>query len=170
MRGAEPVNDEIEVGFNQDFEIAWYRTEVIGRFVMIGFTCVALSGLLGRGPYSHDRAQAPGGGLSVDFEPVARSQTATLVTFHVENPEAIPRTLELSVGQGFVQPMGYQRAVPFADSSSVSDDGMDLRFTIQPRQSDALVRLQLQPEAVGLVRLHASAGSARVDWTMFVVP
>jgi hypothetical protein len=31
MRGAETVNDEFEVGFNQSFESRWYRAEQAGR-------------------------------------------------------------------------------------------------------------------------------------------
>jgi hypothetical protein len=170
VRGADPVNDELEVGFDQAFEQAWYRVSVGVRWAMLVFAVLALAGLLGRGPLSHAHKEAAGGGFGVDYEPVARFSTTTLVTVHVSNPGDTPRAVDLLLSQGFIEPMGFERAIPLANVSSISAAGMTLRYLVPPHQPDAMVRLEIMPTTIGPVALYASDGSARIDWTMFVVP
>jgi hypothetical protein len=170
MQGADRVNDEFEVGFDQDFERKWYYAELAGRAVMILFVAAALAGLLGRGPLSHRRVYAAGGGLSVDYEPVARHNTPTTVTLHIPNETAAPRPVVVFVGQTMIEPMGLQRTVPLAESSTVNRDGLSLHFVIQPNQPDALIRLELLPTALGVVRLQAAADGKHVAWSVFVAP
>jgi hypothetical protein len=170
MQGATPVNGEFEVGFDQIFENQWYRAELVGRAIMIIFVACGLAGLLGRGPYSHRRAEAAGGGFSVDYEPVARAQTSTTVTLHVANRTALPHPVTISLDQKLLEPMGLTQTTPLPNSSAVTQAGIDLRFVIQRDQPDALIRLQLQPNALGPVPLRVSDGDQQVAWTMFVVP
>ena len=49
MRGADAVNDELEVGFDERFEHRWVWAERAGRVVMVLFVGAALFGLLGHG-------------------------------------------------------------------------------------------------------------------------
>lgn len=170
MQGATRVNGEFEVGFDEEFENRWYRAELAGRAVMVLFATGALIGLLGRGPLSHRRAYAPGGGLSADYEPVARHGTPTTVTLHVTNDTPLPRPITISIGQSMIEPMGLTRSIPAADSSTVSKDGLNLRFVVQPNQPDALIRLDLLPNALGPVSLRADDGDRQVTWSAFVAP
>ena len=170
MQSKGRVNDEFEVGFDEDFERKWYYAELAGRALMLVFAGCALAGLLGRGPFSHQRVYASGGGLSVDYEPVARHNTPTTVTIHVTNENPVPRPVVVSIGQTMIEPMGLQGTVPIAESSTVSQNGIQLRFTVQPNQPDALIRLDLLPAALGRVQLEADAGAQHVQWSAFVVP
>jgi hypothetical protein len=170
MQGATRINNEFEVGFNEDFESRWYYVELAGRAVMVVFAACALVGLLGRGPLSRRRAYAPGGGLSVDYEPVARHGTPTTVTLHVTNKTAAPKPITISIGQSMIDPMGLTQSIPVAESSTVSRDGLSLRFVVQPYQPDALIRLDLQPDALGPVSLRADDGDRTVIWSAFVAP
>src|ERR1700712_514997 len=86
MQGADRINDELEVGFDHIFEARWLWAERVGRVVMLLFVAAGIGGLLGRGPYSHETTTVPMSDLSVDFEPIARSQTGTQVTLHLQNP------------------------------------------------------------------------------------
>jgi hypothetical protein len=170
MQGATRVNDEFEVGFNEEFENRWYYAELAGRAMMLLFGASALIGLLGRGPLSHRRAYAPAGGLSADYEFVVRHGTPTTVTLHVTNETAEPRPVMISIGQSMIEPMGLTQSIPVAESSTVSRDGLSLRFVVQPNQPDALIRLDLQPNALGPVSLQADDGDSRVTWSVFVAP
>ena len=167
MRGAETVNAEFDVGFNQTFESRWYRAEQVGRVVMLIVVACAALGLLGRGPFSHETKAAPGGAISVDYEPVARHGTSTMITVHVHDPVA---PIRLLVDQHMIEPMGYQRATPVPDHTSVADDGTWLTFDQEPGQHDVLVRFDVMPTALGFVPMHVSDGTDSVDWSMFVVP
>jgi hypothetical protein len=167
MRGADTVNDEFEVGFNQTFESRWYRAEQVGRVFMVIVVICALLGLLGRGPYSHQTRTAPGGMLSVDFEPISRRATATMITVHVKHPS---ETFRLLVDQGMIEPIGYQHTMPRPDDVTLSKDGNWLTFDTEPGQQEVLVRLNVSPTFVGFVPMHISDGTESIDWTIFVVP
>ncbi len=170
MQGAEPVNDEFEVGFNQTFEAHWYRAEQVGRVVMVLFALAAGLGFLGRGPFSHASTQSTGGGLSVDYEPIARHGTATTITVHIKHPHDTVDPINVSVNQQIIEPMGFQRSIPLANASSVTDSGIRLSFTEPSGQHDVLVRFELLPNAVGFIPLHVSDGTDTIDWSMLVVP
>ena len=170
MSSVETVNDEFEVGFNQNFESHWYRAEQVGRVMMILFTLAAALGFLGRGPFSHESAQSSDGTLAVDYEPVARHGTTTTITVHLKKPQDVARPIELRVNQQIIEPMGYQRAIPLANSSSVTDNGMRLTFDEAANQSDVLIRFEVMPNAIGFVPLHVSDGSDTVNISVLVVP
>jgi hypothetical protein len=170
MRGASTVNEEFEVGFNQNFESYWYIAEQIGRVIMVLFAAISALGLLGRGPFSHATIQSPTGAISVDYEPVARHGTTTMVSVHVKRSQQTPEPVELWVSQRMIEPMGYQRSIPLADTSRISDDGMRLTFLPLDDSPEVLVRFELMPSAVGIIPLQVSEGSDTVNWSLLVVP
>ena len=158
VRGADRVNDELEVGYDEMFERRWKVAQDVGLVVMVLFLLVCLSGLLGRGPFSHRTASAPDGSLRVDYEPMAREGTPTQVA----------------------EPMGLGRTVPNAVSTMVGTQGVVLRFVVAPLQGDAKIRLDALPAEVGVVRLQAWTGAdGQVDrpdprhsahWIQVVLP
>lgn len=170
MRGADTVNDEFEVGYNQRFESGWYKAEIAGRFIMVGFVTIALLGFLGRGPFSHESVSSRLKTFTVDYEPVARHGTASMITVHLKQPRAEPFSIRLLLDQHLLEPMGLQREMPTPDHSSVSDKGVWMTFTEEAGQKDALVRFNVSPEALGPVPLQISDGTDSASWTMFVVP
>jgi hypothetical protein len=170
MRGADPVNDEFEVGFDQAFETAWYRLELVGRVVMIAFVACAFLGFLGRGPYSHARKTSAAGGISVDYEPISRHGTSTTITDHLNRPTDLTHPVRLLLDQHMIEPMGYGHATPIPDHTSTSDAGVWLTFDELGGQHDALVRLDLMPVAVGPVPMEITDGTDTVKWSMLVVP
>ena len=171
VRGAAPLADGFEVGFDERFEDRWFHAALVGRIVMLLFLCVCLGGLLGRGPFSHASAQSADGTLRVDYEPVTRDGTPTLVTLHLGNPGPATSTVSVLLSANFAEPMGFQRSVPRPDSSTLGSEGMRLDYTVAPGQRDALVRLALQPTGFGPVRLFAQLGEgSKVVWSQFVAP
>ncbi len=171
MRGADLVNGELEVGFDETFERRWHRAEQFGRIGMVLFVVAGLAGLFGVGPYSHRTNKASDSSLSVDFEPIARSQNGTQVTFHFDNlTEAATQTL--FVGTRVVEPMGLQQIQPQPVSTEALKDGLLLTFGVPSGTRGAVVRLMLQPSGiVGLQHLVARlAGHPTLEWTQLIVP
>ena len=170
MQGADKVNEELEVGFDQHFERSWGWAELVGRGLMALFLAAAAAGLFGRGPLSHRTERAADTALVVDFEPVARSQSGTQVTFHLANPTQSP-TVDLFVGANIVEPMGLQRIQPEPVSTRLVDDGMVFTLAVPPGTRDSKLRLMLQPISLGPNELVAQvADHAPLRWTQFVVP
>jgi hypothetical protein len=170
MQGADRVNEELEVGFDPPFERNWLWAERIGRVVMVLFVAAGLCGLLGHGPYSHSTVKSAASGLAVDFEPVARSQSATQVTIHLNNDTAGP-TLDLFLSNNMVEPMGLQRMLPQPVKVTTVEDGLMLTVAVPPGTPDADLRLMLMPLSLGSNELMARLdGHAPIRWTQFVVP
>ena len=137
---------------------------------MVAFVGSALAGLMGRGPYSHDTVAPPGAGMAVDFEPVARAQTPTQITFHIRN-ETDATEMRLFVSTTVVEPMGLERVIPQPLSSSPVQGGLQLTFLVPPGARDAHVRLVVQPSGIGPITLDARLEDrAPVSWTQTVMP
>ncbi len=179
-RGADRVDDYLEVGYDQQFEERWVVAQTIGLVVMVLFLLVCLSGLLGRGPVSHRTAHAPDGSLHVDYEPVAREGTPTQITLRVANPDDAPMPVSLFVSGKMVEPLGLARTVPETTATMVGSKGLVFRFTLAPRQSDAKIRMAAMPVAPGIVDCEAWTGADatadqpdrrhRVQWIQVVLP
>ena len=170
MQGADRINDEFEVGFDEKFERGWVRAEIVGRVVMVAFVVAGLAGLFGRGPFSHRTERSDASALAVDFEPIARSQAPTQVTFHIANPTDAP-TVDLFIGTNTVEPMGLQRIEPEPVATKAVKDGLVLSLAIPPGTQDSEIRLMLQPAVIGENELIAQlAGHDPIRWTQFVMP
>ena len=170
MQGATRVNGELEVGFDDRFERRWYRAELAGRTLILVFVLCATAGLLGRGPFSHQRVEHPAAGMAVDFEPVARAQTPTQVTFHLAAGNA-PGGTTIFIDTKLIEPMGLQRVQPQPLEQQAVDGGLLLRFGLPPGVTDGMVRLMLQPSQWGFLTLTARRGDAApLVWHQLVLP
>jgi hypothetical protein len=169
LRGAAPVNDEFEVGYDAPFERSWRRAELIGQAVMLGFVALALSGLLGRGPFSHDTARTPDGLLSVDYEPVARQDTPTTITLHIAPALERNGVADVQLASTVIEPFGFERAAPIPAATRALADGLTLSFAVQPDQ-ESLVRLAARPAGAGPIHLRAQVGGETLAWTQVVLP
>ncbi len=179
-RGADRVDDYLEVGYDQEFEERWAVAQAIGLVVMVAFLLVCLSGLLGRGPLSHRTAQAPDGSLHVDYEPVTREGTPTQITLRMANPDDATMPVSLFVSGKMVEPLGLARTVPETTATMVGSKGLVFRFTLAPKQADAKIRMAAMPVAPGIVDCQAWIGADatadqpdrrhRVQWIQVVLP
>ena len=170
MQGADKVNGELEVGFDEKFESRWGRIERRGYIVLAVLTAVGLSGLLGRGPLSHRTDHSAASGLSVDFEPITRSQSGTQVTFHFDNPSDAD-TIDLFLGSHLIEPMGLHQFLPAPVRTRTVTDGLVATIAVPPHGRDEKFRIMLMPLALGPQHLRAQlAGRAPLRWTQFVMP
>jgi hypothetical protein len=171
MRGADPVNDEFEVGYNAHFESRWYRAALIGRLIMAAFVLAALLGFFGRGPFSHRSVTSTLGGITMDYEPIARYATGTQVTLHLR-PLPDQRMMDISISSGTVEPLGLQRILPQPSTERPGPHGgLVLSFEIPPGSQDAMVRLMEQPTVIGSVPIEVTLASGdTLRATQFVAP
>lgn len=170
MQGADQINDEFEVGFDERFEQRWVKAEWVGRVVMVVFVTAGLAGVFGRGPFSHRTETSAESALSVDFEPIARSQAPTQVTFHIDNSSESPE-INLFIGANSIEPMGLQRIGPQPIASKAVQDGITLTFAIPPGTRNAEIRLMLEPSSLGENQLIAQLDEhAPIRWTQFILP
>ena len=171
MFGVEPVNDDLEVGYNERFETSWTRVEAVGRVGMVLFIGAALLGLLGRGPLSHHQVVSADGALSVDFEPIARFGTETQVTFHVLHPPPGASEIALALGPGFGEPFGLGTIMPTPLRQVLGAHGTTMIFPIAAGQQNELIRLKATPVSTGPIHLSARLNDGpSLPWLQFVLP
>lgn len=185
LRGADAVNDELEVGYNEQFESLWYVTQVVGLVCMVVFLCACAGGLLGRGIFSHRTRVSADGSLHVDYEPVAREGTGSQVTFHVSNMQDKPVPVVIYVSSQAAEPLGLDHTLPMPQSAVVGDHGIMFRFMIGPHQTDSKIRFATMPAAFGFAHVRAwrvadpslvdNQGSmpdpaATVEWSQLIMP
>ncbi|WP_419730085.1 hypothetical protein [Lichenicola sp.] len=170
MQGADKVNDELEVGYDETFERRWSHAERSGYVVMLVLVAAGIAGLFGRGPFSHRTVSSPASGLAVDFEPVARSQCDTQVTFHIKNDTAAT-TIDLFLDNHLVEPMGLHQVLPQPVVSQTAPDGLRLSIAVPAYSHDTELRVMLMPDVIGPVHMVAHLqGHPVLRWTQFVVP
>jgi hypothetical protein len=179
LRGAAPVNNELEVGYDAPFEGRWRYIEKASHIFMALFVLCSLSGLLGRGPLSHRTLETEDGRLAADFEPISRYGTTTQLTLHLSTSGSINASspgdasampVRVFLGSALVEPLGLQQVIPRPASSEAVDGGLVYTFNIPPGKDSALVRFVLKPAVVGPVHLESRQGSETLSWIQWVLP
>lgn len=180
LHGADKVNGDLEVGYDEHFEQRWIVAQNIGLVVMVLFLMACISGFLGRGPFSHRTTVTPDQSLNVDYEPVAREGTPTQITLRVSNASTMPMPVAIFLSGTIIEPLGLARTLPPTDVSMVGSSGVIMRFAIAPLQDNAMIRLSTTPVSPGIVHLRAwtgaDAGTVPPDpthiahWTQVVLP
>jgi hypothetical protein len=168
LRGASTVNDELEVGFDEKFELGWSRLERYGRLVMCLVVAAGLAGLLGAGPLDHARCGSPGTGAA-DYQPIARFGTATQVTLHLP-PMLKDGQAIVTVSSSFVEPFGLQSIHP-TPVTQRSDQG-NLQFTFDERGGglDNYVRISGMPAQIGPIHFIVEMPGRTLRFGTFVLP
>lgn len=185
LRGADAVNDELEVGYNEKFELRWHATQLVGLICMVVFLSACAAGLFGRGVFSHRSRASADGSLRVDFEPIARESTGTQLTFHVSNMADKPIPVVIYVSSHAAEPLGLDHTLPLPQSAVVSDRGIRFRFMIGAHQADSKIRFATMPTAFGFAHVRAwrvadpdladNQGSmpdpaATIEWSQLIMP
>jgi hypothetical protein len=178
LRGAAPVNNELEVGYDPAFETRWRHLELVSHAGMAVVVAAALAGLFGQGPLSHRTHQTEDGRLAVDFEPIARYGTSTQITLHLSSDTpgigvqgaGAPSTAHVVLDSALIEPMGLQQVIPLPARSGAVAGGIEFVFNVPEGKARAEVRFVTKPNTVGPVRLDVSQGNAHLSWTQFVLP
>jgi hypothetical protein len=177
-RGAAPVNNELEVGYDEAFETRWRHLELASHVGMAVIVAAALAGLFGQGPLSHRTHQTEDGRLAVDFEPITRYGTSTQITLHLfsDRPSvraqrsAPPGTAHVILNSALIEPMGLQQVIPSPVGSEAVVGGIELVFNVPHDETRAAVRFVVKPNHVGPVRLEVSQADEDLAWTQVVLP
>jgi hypothetical protein len=171
MRGADPVNDELEIGFDQPFEKRWHVVELVARGVMIVYVLAAGAGLLGSGPFSHHQITDSTHSFEVDYEPITRDGNSTQITIHILRPPPGAAQLAITLNNQFGEPFGLSDVLPRPARIIAGPDGMTDLFDILPGEGGDLVRFKGSPTQAGVMRLSAQLGTGpKLSWTQVVVP
>ena len=164
--GAGSVNNELEVGFDADFENRWSTFERVGRIVLLLIVIAAFTGFLGAGPFDHATAGTVASGGSVDYEPIARFGTTTQTTIHLP-----PGVATVRIDSGFIEPLGLTTILPQPLEARPDGGGTRLVFALDDPGRPNLIRLSGKPSQVGPISIKVVFGNGVVRrWREFVLP
>jgi hypothetical protein len=178
VRGAAPVDNELEVGYDEAFEARWRHLELASHAGMAVIVAAALAGLFGQGPLSHRTHQTGDGRLAVDIEPITRYGTSTQITLHLSSDRPSVRgqsstfsgTAHVILNSALIEPMGLQQVIPAPVSSKAVAGGIELVFNVPSDATRAAVRFVVKPNHVGPVRLEVRQADEDLAWTQVVLP
>lgn len=171
MRPSPPMPEEIKAGFYPDFERAWRRAEIIGRFVMLAVVIASVAGLLGGGPVNFWTRTASAGSVQVKYSPVVRFGTPAGLTVHVAAEPGQDR-VAVSFPASIVKRYALQTVFPQPVEWTANVAG-DVRmvFPVTPGEHGAVVQVGGMPAGGGLMQLSAWADGQRpASWFQLVLP
>jgi hypothetical protein len=119
----------------------------------------ALAGVFGSGPISRSRAEAPGGGLIVEYERFLRYQSHTSLLMTLRREQAGDRIVELVVDRSLLKNFKVERTTPQADRIEYGRGGVTYAFPVAAEEQEVVVRFELQPEALGTQVTALSRGT-----------
>ena len=164
--GVAQVNDELEVGFDVDFEYRWSVAERFGRAFLLVVMLAGIAGVLGSGPLDHASIGTVASGGHVDDQPVARYGTATQITVHLP-----PGATSFRIGSAFIEPLGLATILPQPLRAVPEGGGIRLFFPGAPTGQASLVRFKGKPSVAGVVPVSVEIGAGIVRrWREIVLP
>jgi hypothetical protein len=146
-----------------EFQRREWAVRRAGWIVLWALLAAAAAGLFGRGPLARAQVTAPGG-LRVDFERFARKLTPTNLTITIP-ASAHADTTVLWLDRRYADHMEVQHIKP--EPLDVAADSLRLVYRFLTLGGDRPVRVTLQVEPEGSMRLHGRLGVIRGDSASF---
>ena len=158
--GVAQVNDELEVGFDADFEYRWSVAERFGRAFLLVVMLAGIAGVLGSGPLDHASITVASGGRRRPYG------TTTQITVH------LPAWRDLVPDRQRLHRAPRPRDHPAATAPRRA---RRRRHTFvlprRPTGQASLVRFKGKPSVAGVVPVSVEIGAGIVRrWREIVLP
>ena len=168
LRGASVVNDEVEVGFDEQFETTWARVEQAGRIAMCILVVVGMAGAFGAGPIDHARLGDVARG-AVDYQPIARFGAPTQVTLHLP-PVVHDGRMVVTISSNFLEPFSLQSIAPQPLDQRTVEGNLQLTFSVSGGGIGNFVRLHGKPAQIGPIPLAVEMPGQSIRFRPWVLP
>jgi len=150
----------LEVGADDDWEERWARWQRIAWAAMAFVVLLGITGFFGRGPVDHATAIASKGLFRVDYEPVVRFRTPTVLTLHISPALADDNSVvSIRSNASLLTALQIQQTDPQPEQLGGrcrwSDNGVS-RFLAR---HGVTVDLAVEPAAIGLFLVEFTAGN-----------
>jgi hypothetical protein len=162
----------LEVGADDDWEERWPRLQRIAWMAIAIILLLGIGGLFGRGPVDHATAAAPDGAFTVDYEPVVRFRTSSVITLHF-SPELADDNSVVSIqgNRNLLAPPQILRSTPQPQVWKAGPDGPVMEFRVSRSDAEATIALDVEPGAVGFYLVEFAATNLKpVSLHQLVLP
>jgi hypothetical protein len=158
--------DGVEVGFDPGFEDRWWAAMKSIWGIMTLLVCVGLTGLLGRGPLNMARSQS--GNLEARYERMLRFKSPSQIELEVASDRK--GALDLRFEGSCFRDGGVRSVVPQPLASAPLPEGAVFRFPEVLTERNPVVRVALEPSAVGPLNCRISSAGSVVRIHQFILP
>jgi hypothetical protein len=160
----------LEIEKNPGLQTRFWRLQRAGWVIVAVLIVAAAMGLFSGGPLSWAVATDPGNALRVDYERFMRQDALHHIRLAIE--PAGGRTVDLQIGQPFLDAVRIEEFAPLPRAQFLERDGQVVRFRAAgDGLASFIVNLTVEPKRVGIVSSTiAIAGEAPVRFTQFVFP
>jgi hypothetical protein len=149
---------ELQIDADLAYQERTWRVQRIGWGVFAALIVAGLAGLFGAGPLSTTTLGSPAEGLQVTFNRFARLHAPT--TFEIRADRRLAREDEIAIALSgdAVRGLELSSIMPPADGTSVTPEGVVLRFRADSRPGELTIMLHAKPQQMG--RLSSQIGVA----------
>jgi hypothetical protein len=137
----------LEIDQDLEFERRQWALQRAGWIVIGLVVLLALTGLLGGGPFSH--AEAASGPLTLQYDRFIRERAPSELQLDVDPGAASDSELVLSLNQGFLEKVDVERIVPEPTEMETAADRIVYRFVIPDPEQPATIVFHLDPTEPG---------------------
>lgn len=124
----------------------------LGWLVLIAVVVAAFTGLLGPGPLSRASASDPAGLVELEYSRFTRQLANTALRVTITPEVESTGSVRLWISSAYLAEASVQQVVPEPVAWVAADGGAVLVFPLTDRAAPVTVRIQLQPNWVGLLR------------------
>ena len=137
------------------------------------FVSAAAVGLLGSGPLSHARAEAPGA-LSVDYQRFARLETSETLTLRLEPAVTGGTSVRLSLDRQFLDSAKMASVLPPPVRVESAAGRLIYVFAVAEPGTPMVVTFNFEPQEIGrhrgIVGLESAPGPRSITFRQLVYP
>ncbi len=163
LTSAETLELEEDLRFQQG---EWHAARVLWVVLILLMAATAL-GLFGNGPLSRARAQAPAGGLWVEYPRFARFGTSERFEVHTRpGPDGLAR---VSMSRSLLDRLLVVHITPRPRSATVTAEGVEYQFDVQPAPDTPIV-FEVQSSRAWVARGRIRSGRDAVQIEELIYP
>lgn len=162
---------DIDIGQDLKFQRRAWVTQRIGWGVMSVITLIALTGLLGRGPFARATETAAGSGLTVEYPRFDRHRSPQVLRVHLDDPSAIvDDEVRLAFDRSFLEDVEVHAVYPEPDSVLAEGELVVYVFQVSEQAPTTFIFNYLHQGIGPAPATVALDGRAPVDFSHFVYP
>jgi hypothetical protein len=165
--------DGLEIDQDLDFQRRSWVVQRIGWIFMTLFVLSAGVGLLGSGPLSHARAEAPGA-MSVEYQRVARLETSETLTVRLEAAATAGTGVRLSLDRQFLDSARMASVLPPPTRVESAAGRLIYVFAVAEPGTPMVVTFNFEPQEIGrhraIVGLESSPAPRSLTFHQLVYP
>ena len=140
--------DGLDVDQDLDFQRRSWVVQRVGWVLMTLFVLAAAIGLLGSGPLSHARAEAPGA-MSVDYQRFARLETSETLTVRLEPAAIVGSSIRLSLDRRFLDSARMASVLPPPTRVESATGRLIYVFAVAEPSAPMVVSFHFEPQEIG---------------------